>query len=186
MKSIIPLLLAACLVLLTPAGAAPEDHAAAKVSATYIKAVAAQDWDAAFLLLEKDSVAMRRAEMVEAVRASPTIDIERRRLEALGIKSLEELRDMDEKSFYIAERKASHDRLETTPAEVQKKMASLVMNFLAVGEEDDLAHVVVRTSHETPEARVSELLFLSLRKGSDGVYRVAPEVQRPQVEELKD
>lgn len=156
------------------------DHPAAKVVSEYLLAVVGQDWKEAAQHVALDALQRRQQQFVEAVQSSPTIDIERARLEGLNVRDIEELRRMNAREFYERERDAMHRPLNVTPATLERKRESLKVRFIAVVEEgDSIAHALVRTSQETLDTTIEEMLVLSLEQQDDGAWRVVPDAQRP-------
>lgn len=160
-------------------------HPAATVVTNYLMAVVGQDWKDASEHVALDALQRRQAQFVEAVQTSPTIDIERARLEGLGVRDLEELRRMSPREFYERERDAMHRPLNVTPATLERKKATLKVSFIAVVEEsDEIAHALVRTSQETLDTVIEEMLVLTLEKQPDDAWRVVPDAQRPLISPL--
>lgn len=182
----VPWLLAVLCLWMTPRLAADTpEHPAAAVVTEYLTAVVGQEWKAAAEHVALDALQRRQAQFVEAVQTSPTIDIERARLEGLGVRDLEELRRMSPREFYERERDAMHRPLNVTPATLERKKESLKVSFIAVVEEgDDVAHALVRTSQETLDTVIEEMLVLTLEKQSDNAWRVVPDAQRPIIQPL--
>ena len=155
-------------------------HPAAKVVTDYLKAVVGQDWKDAAEHVALDALQRRQQQFVEAVQASPTIDIERARLEGLDVRDIEELRRMDPREFYQRERDAMHRPLNVTPATLDRKKNSLKVSFIAVVEDGDtVTHALVRTTQETLDTMIEEMLVLTLEKQADDAWRVVPDAQRP-------
>ena len=155
-------------------------HPAAKIVSDYLAAVVGQNWKDAAEHVAVDALERRKQQFVEAVAASPTIDIERARLEGLSVRDIEELRRMDPREFYERERDALHRPLNVTPATLERKRDTLKVSFIAVVEEgEDIAHALVRTTQETLDTLIEEMLVLTLEKQSDDVWRVVPDAQRP-------
>ena len=119
-----------------------------------------------------------------AVRNTPSVDAEDAMLRRLGVKRLREIEAMDGPAFYVAHQRALERERRITPTTRKRIEESFHFKLLgAVEENDDLVHILVRTSHETLNAIISELLIVSIESVA-GNWLIAPEHQEMKVRPL--
>lgn len=161
----------------------PATHPTAAVVKKYLEAVVRQDWDIAAKMLLPASLDRRKEQMILAIKNSETMTLEAAKLNMLGLKDVKDLEKMSSQEAYVLDRKAVHDRVKLTPEVIKKKQDSLKINILGLVPEDDgkIVHALVRTNQETLEARIDELLLISVvqDKADSKKWLVAPDMQTP-------
>jgi len=165
-------------------GAAPEDHPALEIASEYVRNITNQDWAAAaekmkFRHLERD-----HARYIRSARNTPSVDDEVRMLKRLKVERMRDLESMSGKEFFAADRAAAHGERGLTPLMNQKLQESFEMTLLGgLLEGDSIVHVMIRTSHETIEAVVNELVIISVEK-DEGDWVISPEHQQIRVQPI--
>lgn len=161
----------------------PADHATAGIVKQYLEAIVRQDWATASNMLLPASLERRKQQMVLAVKNSRTMDEESEKLTLLGVKTVSDLEKLPATDAYVADRKAVHDRLNVSPETIKRKQETLKINILGLVTEDEgkIVHAVVRTSQETTETSISELLLISLAqdKADATKWFIVPDMQQP-------
>lgn len=161
----------------------PADHTTAGIVKQYLEAIVRQDWTTASNMLLPASLERRKQQMVLAVKNSRTMDEEAEKLTLLGVKTVSDLEKLPATDAYVADRKAVHDRLNVSPDTIKRKQETLKINILGLVTEDEgkIVHAVVRTSQETTETSISELLLISLAqdKADATKWFIVPDMQQP-------
>ena len=159
------------------------DHPAAEVVKKYLHAIVEQDWQTSSQMLVPTSLERRKAQIIEAIKRSPTITAEAAALATLGLKDLRDLEKMPAQEVYIAERKAMHERLGIKPEVMKRKLETFKANILGLVGEDKgkTVHALVRTSQETGDSVIEELLLISMVQDKDSAKKwlIAPDMQNP-------
>ena len=167
----------------------PANHPTAEVVKKYLESVVKQDWDTAGKMLLPVSLERRKEQMILSVKNSETMTIEAAKLNMLGIKDIKDLEKMTAQEAYVIDRKAVHERVKLTEEVLKKKQQTLKINILGLIPEDEgkVVHALVRTNQETFEAKIDELLLISVVQDKDDPKKwlVAPDMQNPITTPLK-
>jgi hypothetical protein len=193
MNSARPFLLAASLFLCVPflavAENAPLDHPAVAIVKSYLEAIVKQDWKTSAEMLLPTALKRRQLKVAEAIKNSSTMSEEAAKLSLLGLKDVRELEKMSPQEAYILDRKAVHDRLRIPAATIKRKSETLKLKILGVASEEDgkIIHVVVRTSQETEDTLIEELLLISVAQDKEDSKKwlIVPDMQEPMTTPLK-
>ena len=161
----------------------PATHPTAEIVKKYLEAVVKQDWETAGKMLLPTSLERRKEQMVVAIKNSETMTIEAAKLNMLGLKDVKDLEKMSAQEAYVLDRKAVHERVKLTPEMLKRKQETLKITILGLIPEDEgkIVHALVRTNQETLEARIDELLLISVvqDKADAKKWLVAPDMQNP-------
>jgi hypothetical protein len=167
----------------------PATHPTAAVVKKYLESVVKQDWETAGNMLLPTSLERRKEQMILSIKNSETMTIEAAKLNMLGIKDIKELQKMSPQQAYVVDRKAVHERVKLTEEVLKKKQETLKINILGLIPEDDakIVHALVRTNQETLDAKIDELLLISVvqDKADAKKWLVAPDMQNPVTTPLK-
>jgi hypothetical protein len=193
MNPVRPLLIAAtllfCAATTVSAENAPLDHPAVALVKGYLEAIVRQDWKDASEMLLPSALERRRQKVAAAIKNSSTMTEEAAKLNMLGIKDVRELEKMSPQEAYILDRKAVHDRMKISPETLKRKIDTLKIKIIGVASEEDgkVVHVVVRTSQETEETLIEELLLISAAQDRDNPKKwlIVPDMQEPMTTPLK-
>lgn len=185
--------LAVCLLLCIPPAAsadnAPLDHPAVDLVKSYLQAIVHQDWKEASAMLLPSALERRRLKVAAAIKNSSTMTEEAAKLNMLGIKDVRELEKMSPQEAYVLDRKAVHDRMHIPASTIKRKSDTLKIKILGVASEEDgkIVHVVVRTSQETEETLIEELLLISCAQDRADAKKwlIVPDMQEPVTTPLK-
>ena len=172
-------------------------QAAASVTATpsqdpaavvrqYLQNVVAQDWTATAPMLAPESLSRRHARMVTAVEGATSASDQAAKLALLGVRTVQELKQITPQAAYVADRSAVHARMKLSPETVKRKQGTLKINILGAFTEGAgrIAHVVARTDQSTLDSRIEELLIISLRAAGKGGWLIVPDMQTPETQPL--
>ena len=161
----------------------PTDHVTAGIIKKYIESIVSQDWGTSADMLMPASLELHKEQILEAIKRSPTISQEAAALGILGLKDIRDLEKMTPKDVYVADRKAVYQRLDIKPEVLKRKQETLKINILGLVPEDGgkIVHALVRTSQETPDASLAELILLSVvqDKADPKKWLVNPDMQKP-------
>lgn len=167
----------------------PASHPTADVVKKYLESVVKQDWETAGKMLLPTSLERRKDQMILSIKNSETMTIEAAKLNMLGIKDIKELEKMSPQEAYVLDRKAVHERVKLTEEVLKKKQDTLKINILGLIPEDEgkIVHALVRTNQETLDAKIDELLLISVvqDKADSKKWLVAPDMQNPITTPLK-
>lgn len=160
-----------------------QDHPTADIVKKYLRAIVDQDWHTSSQMLVPTSLERRKLQIIEAIKRSPTITAEAAALATLGLKDLRDLEKMPAQEVYMAERKAMHERLGIKPEVMKRKQETFKATILGLIGEDKgkTVHALVRTSQETGDTVIEELLLISLVQDKDSTQKwlIAPDMQNP-------
>ena len=178
-----------CFACAASAENAPLDHPAVGVVKGYLEAIVKQDWKASADMLLPAALERRRNKVVAAIKNSSTMTDEAAKLAMLGLRDVRDLEKMSPQEAYILDRKAVHDRMKISAATLKRKTETLKVKILGVASEEEgkVVHVVVRTSQETEETLIEELLLISaIQDKMDGKkWLIVPDMQEPMTTPLK-
>lgn len=161
-----------------------ENHPAAIVVKNYLNLVLQREWSKSAALIEKKSLEGLFMDYIRRVKAAPTMDDEEEMLRRVGKDKLEELERMTPLDFYVAYHQGIQERWQVSPEAIKRVKETLSIRVLAVGEEDEnLAHVLVRTKHSNDKVNISNLEMISLVK-ENGQWRVGLAEQAPKITPL--
>jgi hypothetical protein len=167
----------------------PEDHPTAGLVKKYIEAVVNQDWTTCAEMLMPASLELHKNQIIEAIKRSPTISAEAAALGILGLKDIRDLEKLTPKEVYIADRKAVYKRLDMKPEVLKRKQETLKINILGLVPEDGgkIIHALVRTSQDTQDTNLAELILLSVIQDKDDAKKwlINPDMQKPLSTPLK-
>ncbi len=160
------------------AGPLPLDHPCAGLVKKYLQSVVAQDWKTAAGMLLPSSLERKQKETIAVIKTAPTMSAEQEMLERFGVKEIRDLEKLTPQEFYITDRTAWHQRVNTSPEVTKRKQDTLKIDVLGLVEEADknYIHVTVRTSQETLSDRIEELFLISFVKEGDD-YLIWPEMK---------
>lgn len=168
---------------------APLDHPAVGLVKNYLEAVVKQDWKAASEMLQPAALTRRQQKVAAAIKNSSTMTEEAAKLNMLGIKDVRELEKMSPQEAYVLDRKAVHDRMKISAATLKRKSDTLKIKILGVASEEEgkIVHVVVRTSQETEDTLIDELLLISAAqdRNDSKKWLIVPDMQEPMTSPLK-
>ncbi len=171
------------LSLQAPAQNLPADHATTELVKKYLEAVVKQDWKTAADMLLPASLERRRVQMIAAVQNSPTMTDEAQKLAMLGLRDIKELEKLTPQQAYVADREAVHRRMRVPTDVIKKKQETLKINILGLVPEDSgkIVHALVRTTQDTNEVNIEELLLISLIQDKDDAkkWHIVPDMQQP-------
>jgi len=161
----------------------PADHPTAGLVKKYIEAIVSQDWSSSADMLMPDSLDIHKQQIVDAIKKSPTISAEAAALGILGLKDIRDLDKMSSKDLYVADRKAVYQRLDIKPEVLKRKQETLKITILGLIPEEGgkIVHALVRTSQETPDSKLEELILLSVVQDRTDAKKwlVNPDMQKP-------
>jgi|GEM_PF-1902135 len=161
-----------------------EKHPAVATAVAYVRDVSTKNWESAAEKLKARHLDLQRVKYSRAIRSTPSIDAEVRMLQRLGVERVREVEAMSGRDFYIRHQRAIDNERKLTPSTHKRMTETFKATFLgAIQEGDGLVHVVMRTSHNTLNATVSELLIVSMEKDGSN-WLVAPEHQELQIKPL--
>ena len=161
-------------------------HPAGEAVSAYVRAIITQDWETASKLVAAPMLQERLDNFQQYVKSAPTMTDESAALEKIGLTDLRELEKLTAQDFYVRERSIVHKKLAVSAEDQKQKAKTLKFTIVALAEESDrkLVHVILRSSHETTKARISEVLFLTLTPNAEGAYVVNTDLQRPELTSL--
>jgi hypothetical protein len=175
-----PIYSAACLVLFFMSSAVPtalaqqpstqiSKHPAAKVVQDYLRLALARKWEASAQLIEPDSLENLRDSYVRRIkRPGTSVEEETAMVKKLGKADVEEVAKMTPAEFYAAYNTALQEKYDLTNEVLALIANTLELRLLSIAiEGDELAHILVRTSHRDNRNQVSNLELVSLRKIHD-------------------
>jgi hypothetical protein len=140
-------------------------------------------------MLLPNALARRQKKVAEAIKNSSTMTEEAAKLSLLGLKDVRELEKMSPQEAYVLDRKAVHDRLKIPAATIKRKSDTLKIKILGVASEEEgkIIHVVVRTSQETEDTLIEELLLISCAQDKEDAKKwlIVPDMQEPITTPLK-
>jgi hypothetical protein len=172
-----------CFSCVAGAENAPLDHPAVAVVKGYLEAIVKQDWKASADMLLPSALERRRQKVVQAIKNSSTMTEEAAKLNMLNIKDVRDLEKMSPQEAYILDRKAVHDRMKISPATLKRKIDTLKIKIIGVSTEEEgkVVHVVVRTSQETEDTLIDELLLISTIQDrlDTKKWLIVPDMQEP-------
>lgn len=162
----------AVISILLPAASAQQSsaqiakHPAAKVVQDYLRLALARKWEASAKLIEPESLTNLRDSYVRRIkRPGTTIEEETQMVKKLGKSGVEEVEKMPPASFYSAYNTALQEKYDLTNEVLTLIANTLELRLLSIAlEGDELAHILVRTSHRDNRNHVSNLELVSLRK----------------------
>ncbi|MGK0186313.1 MAG: hypothetical protein ACI9R3_002096 [Verrucomicrobiales bacterium] len=179
-----PALVFLCLV--TPAALAQQSssqiskHPAAKVVQDYLRLALARKWADSAKLIEPESLTNLRDSYVRRIkRPGTTVENEMAMVKKLGETDVEDVAKLPPASFYAAYNTALQKRYDLTEDVLKLIANTLELRLLSIAlEGDELAHILVRTSHRDNRNQVANLELISLRK-IHGKWLVALNEQIP-------
>ncbi|MFZ4766052.1 MAG: hypothetical protein ACOYMN_13965 [Roseimicrobium sp.] len=185
-KLVAPVICSLAFVAVSHGESLPADHPTGALVKKYLEAVVKQDWKTAADMLAPVSLERRRAQMVAAVKNSPTMTEEAAKLSLLGVKDIKDLEKMTPQEAYVADRDAVHKRMKVSPESIKKKQETLVIDILGLISEKagSVVHALVRTKQDTAEVSIEELLLISLTQEKDK-WLIVPDMQQPVTVPLK-
>lgn len=156
----------------------PLDHPCAGLVKKYLQSVVAQDWKTAANMLLTSSLERKQKETISIIKTAPTMTVETEMLERFGVKEIRDLEKLTPQEFYITDRTAWHQRVNSSPEVIKRKQDTLKIDVLGLVEEKDknYIHVTVRTSQETLTDRIEELFLISFVKEGES-YLIWPEMK---------
>jgi hypothetical protein len=162
-------------------------HPAALVVQNYLRLALARRWKESAALIEPASLTtLRDSYAKRIVREGTTVEQEEAMVKKLGKTTPEEVAKMPPVDFYAAYNTALQERYDVTKEALTLISNSLTLRVLFVSlEGENLAHVLVRTSHRDHRNYVTNLELISLRK-IKGKWLVALNEQAPSVVPLDE
>ena len=144
-------------------------HPAAKVVQDYLRLALGRNWAASAKLIEPESLTNLRDSYVRRIkRPGTTVDEELGMVRKLGKSDVTEVEKMSPTAFYAAYNTALQSKYHLTEDVLKLISKSLELRLLSIAlEGEELAHIVVRTSHRDNRNHVSNLELVSLRKVRD-------------------
>ena len=162
-------------------------HAAAQVVQQYLRLALARKWVESAKLIEPDSLQNLRDSYVRRIkRPGTSIEEETAMVKKLGKSDVEEVAKMPPIAFYAAYNTALQAKYDLTNEVLSIIARTLELRLLSIAlEGDQLAHILVRTSHQDNRNHVSNLELVSLRK-INGKWLVALNEQIPVIVPLDE
>ncbi|MEZ5324493.1 MAG: hypothetical protein R3F19_05475 [Verrucomicrobiales bacterium] len=162
-------------------------HPAAKVVQDYLRLALARKWEASAKLIEPDSLENLRDSYVRRIkRPGTTVEEETAMVQKLGKADVEEVAKMSPADFYAAYNTALQEKYDLTNEVLTLIANTLELRLLSIAlEGDELAHILVRTSHRDNRNQVTNLELVSLRKIRDE-WKVALNEQIPMIVPLDE
>ena len=144
-------------------------HPAAKVVQDYLRLALARKWTASAKLIEPESLQNLRDSYVRRIkRPGTSIEEETEMVKKLGQADVEDVAKMPPIAFYSAYNTALQQKYDLTNDVLALISNTLELRLLSIAlEGDELAHILVRTSHRDNRNHVTNLELISLRKVRD-------------------
>jgi hypothetical protein len=163
----------------------PVAAAIAETAQDYMRAMAGQKFDDAVNLVEKASLESMQTDQIEFLKAAPTMKHEEAALARLGIADISVLEKMTPEEVFILRSKAQFAEKDDNEELVEQISSTLKFQVLAVVKETaQLAHVLLRSSHERRDKRVAALDLVSLVLEGK-TWKISLNAQEPQISDLK-
>lgn len=161
-----------------------ENHPAVKLVREYMRCMLEQDWTKTAELVDVKSLEDLRRDYVKRVQKSATLDQEKEIVSKFQVKTLEDIDKMSGKQFYISYHAVLKEQRPADPEVLKKIRDTMKLRILSLAmENENLAHVLVRTRHATDRANVESLDLISLIKQGNKWY-VGLNEQTPKVTPL--
>lgn len=162
----------------------PAAAAAAEMAQAYMRAMASQEFEKAVKLVEKASLESMQIDQVEFLKAAPTMKHEEAALARLGIPDISVLEKMTPEDVFVLRSKAQFAEKADNAELVQQISSTLKFQVLAVVKEtSQLIHVLLRSSHQRKDKRVSALDLVSLVQEGK-TWKISLNAQEPQISEV--